>query len=148
MVNPTLVLQLGAEYARLPLIPPYLEPGNNEFTYGANFASAASGALNETFDGLRSYSPGLRIGSLVVRVVEVVPASILSLRIRSKIKKNHPLIKWIRDFQLAHKQEKIQKNLEETRERTQKGHSCIEGFKLDRAYAGSASTNNLLEVGL
>nr|GEZ09936.1 GDSL esterase/lipase 1-like [Tanacetum cinerariifolium] len=49
--QPRLALN-SAEYARSPLIPPYLEPGNNEFTYGANFASAASGALNETFAGL------------------------------------------------------------------------------------------------
>ncbi|GKA35284.1 hypothetical protein Tco_0721775 [Tanacetum coccineum] len=34
----------------------------------------------------RSYSPGLRIGSLAVRVIEVVPASILSQRIRSNLK--------------------------------------------------------------
>ncbi|GJS18442.1 hypothetical protein Tco_0412914 [Tanacetum coccineum] len=51
-LNGRLISDFLAEYARLPLIPPYLEPGNNEFTYGANFASTASGALNETFDGL------------------------------------------------------------------------------------------------
>ncbi|GJZ19655.1 replication protein A 70 kDa DNA-binding subunit B [Tanacetum coccineum] len=40
----------------------------------------------------RSYSPGLRIGSLEVRVVEVVPASILSQRIISRnfCRKNPP----------------------------------------------------------
>ncbi|GKD83108.1 GDSL esterase/lipase 1-like protein, partial [Tanacetum coccineum] len=50
--NGRLISDFIAEYARSPLIPPYLEPGNNEFTYGANFASAASGALNETVAGL------------------------------------------------------------------------------------------------
>ncbi|ESQ48559.1 hypothetical protein EUTSA_v10022376mg [Eutrema salsugineum] len=40
-----------AEYAWLPLIPPYLQPGNsvNQFTYGVNFASAGAGALIETY---------------------------------------------------------------------------------------------------
>ncbi|VVA97597.1 unnamed protein product [Arabis nemorensis] len=39
-----------AEYAWLPLIPPYLQPGNSvsQFTYGVNFASAGAGALVET----------------------------------------------------------------------------------------------------
>ncbi|KAB2609814.1 GDSL esterase/lipase 1-like [Pyrus ussuriensis x Pyrus communis] len=41
-----------AEYAKLPSIPPYLEPGNEEFKYGVNFASAGSGALIETRQGL------------------------------------------------------------------------------------------------
>ncbi|KAF3605690.1 hypothetical protein DY000_02050640 [Brassica cretica] len=41
----------GTEYAWLPLIPPYLQPGNgvNQFTYGVNFASAGAGALVETY---------------------------------------------------------------------------------------------------
>ncbi|CAI9288085.1 unnamed protein product [Lactuca saligna] len=37
-----------AEFAGLPLIPAYLDPHNNEFLYGANFASAGAGVLNET----------------------------------------------------------------------------------------------------
>ncbi|KAK2987357.1 hypothetical protein RJ640_023658, partial [Escallonia rubra] len=41
-----------AEYAKLPLIPPYLQPGNHQFGYGVNFASAGAGALDETFPGL------------------------------------------------------------------------------------------------
>ncbi|TQD77599.1 hypothetical protein C1H46_036871 [Malus baccata] len=41
-----------AEYAKLPSIPPYLEPGNEEFKYGVNFASAGAGALIETRQGL------------------------------------------------------------------------------------------------
>ncbi|KAK2970480.1 hypothetical protein RJ640_023663 [Escallonia rubra] len=41
-----------AEYAKLPLIPPYLQPGNHQFGYGANFASGGAGALDETFPGL------------------------------------------------------------------------------------------------
>ncbi|XVE51797.1 hypothetical protein DITRI_Ditri02bG0070300 [Diplodiscus trichospermus] len=40
-----------AEYANLPLIPPYLQPGNHQFTYGVNFASAGAGALAETNRG-------------------------------------------------------------------------------------------------
>ncbi|CAN8321891.1 unnamed protein product [Cochlearia groenlandica] len=42
-----------AEYAWLPLIPPNLQPnnGNNQFTYGVNFASGGAGALVETFPG-------------------------------------------------------------------------------------------------
>ncbi|KAK2987359.1 hypothetical protein RJ640_023660, partial [Escallonia rubra] len=41
-----------AEYAKLPLIPTYLQPGNHQFGYGANFASAGAGALDETLPGL------------------------------------------------------------------------------------------------
>ncbi|XP_054780171.1 GDSL esterase/lipase 1-like [Prosopis cineraria] len=41
-----------AEYAKLPLIQPYLFPGNQEYTYGVNFASGGSGALVETQQGL------------------------------------------------------------------------------------------------
>ncbi|CAB4272211.1 unnamed protein product [Prunus armeniaca] len=40
-----------AEYAKLPLIPPYLQPDNHEFSYGINFASAGAGALVETRQG-------------------------------------------------------------------------------------------------
>lgn len=47
-----LISDFIAEYAKLPLIPPYLQPGNHHFTYGANFASAGSGALVETSQGL------------------------------------------------------------------------------------------------
>ncbi|KAK6264335.1 hypothetical protein SCA6_019769 [Theobroma cacao] len=41
-----------AEYANLPLIPPYLQPGNHQFIYGVNFASAGAGALAESNQGL------------------------------------------------------------------------------------------------
>ncbi|KAM5579691.1 GDSL esterase/lipase 1 [Rosa sericea] len=47
-----LISDFIAEYAKLPIIPPYLQPGNQQFTYGANFASAGAGALVETFHGL------------------------------------------------------------------------------------------------
>ncbi|OMP03732.1 Lipase, GDSL [Corchorus olitorius] len=40
-----------AEYANLPLIPPYLQSINHQFTYGVNFASGAAGALAETNQG-------------------------------------------------------------------------------------------------
>ncbi|GJV50856.1 GDSL esterase/lipase 1-like protein [Tanacetum coccineum] len=49
-----LISDFIAEYARLPLIPPYLEPGNNEFTYGANFASAGAA---ETFAIKQVFAP-------------------------------------------------------------------------------------------
>ncbi|TKY64212.1 GDSL esterase/lipase 5 [Spatholobus suberectus] len=42
-----------AEYAELPLIPPYLHPGyHDQYIYGVNFASAGAGALAETNRGL------------------------------------------------------------------------------------------------
>ncbi|XP_012451221.1 GDSL esterase/lipase 2 isoform X1 [Gossypium raimondii] len=41
-----------AQFAGLPLIPPYLKPGNPEFRNGVNFASAGAGALLETHQGL------------------------------------------------------------------------------------------------
>ncbi|XP_004303743.1 PREDICTED: GDSL esterase/lipase 5-like isoform X1 [Fragaria vesca subsp. vesca] len=47
-----LISDFIAEYANLPFIPPYLQPGNHQFTYGANFASAGAGALVETSQGL------------------------------------------------------------------------------------------------
>ncbi|XP_011043915.1 PREDICTED: GDSL esterase/lipase 1-like [Populus euphratica] len=37
-----------AEFAKLPLIPPYLQPGNRQFINGVNFASGGAGALVET----------------------------------------------------------------------------------------------------
>ncbi|KAL3723516.1 hypothetical protein ACJRO7_035661 [Eucalyptus globulus] len=41
-----------AEYAKLPLIPPYLQLRNDQFVGEANFASAGAGALPETFPGI------------------------------------------------------------------------------------------------
>ncbi|GKC47743.1 SGNH hydrolase-type esterase domain-containing protein [Tanacetum coccineum] len=70
-----LISDFIAEYARLPLIPPYLEPGNNEFTYGANFASAGAGALIETLPGLGIYQIGGRkFGFLTVPLIGCFPA--------------------------------------------------------------------------
>ncbi|XP_060669714.1 GDSL esterase/lipase 1-like isoform X2 [Ziziphus jujuba] len=46
-----LVPDFIAEYAKLPFIPPYLQPGNKLFTYGVNFASGGAGALVETWEG-------------------------------------------------------------------------------------------------
>ncbi|KAF2300903.1 hypothetical protein GH714_018129 [Hevea brasiliensis] len=40
-----------AGYLNLPLLPPYLQPGNQYYTYGVNFASAGAGALVETRQG-------------------------------------------------------------------------------------------------
>ncbi|KAA8546291.1 hypothetical protein F0562_002970 [Nyssa sinensis] len=42
----------GSEYAKLPLIPPYKQPGNHHFINGVNFASAGAGVLVETNQGL------------------------------------------------------------------------------------------------
>ncbi|XP_076888458.1 GDSL lipase-like [Bidens hawaiensis] len=49
--NGRLIHDFIAEQARLPFIPTYLKPGNNEFVYGANFASAGAGALVESHAG-------------------------------------------------------------------------------------------------
>lgn len=40
-----------AKYANLPFIPPFLQPGIDQYYYGVNFASAGAGALVETFKG-------------------------------------------------------------------------------------------------
>lgn len=49
--NGRLISDFIAEYAKLPLIPPFLQPGNQEYRNGVNFASAGAGALDETFGG-------------------------------------------------------------------------------------------------
>ncbi|KAF7846958.1 hypothetical protein BT93_L3539 [Corymbia citriodora subsp. variegata] len=46
-----LMVDFIAEYANLPLIPPYLQMKNDEFKGGANFASAGAGALVDTYEG-------------------------------------------------------------------------------------------------
>lgn len=48
------VCVFAAEYAELPLIPPYLHPGyhDHQYIYGVNFASSGAGALAETSPGL------------------------------------------------------------------------------------------------
>ncbi|KAK4773977.1 hypothetical protein SAY87_028996 [Trapa incisa] len=40
-----------AEFARLPLFPPYLQPGKFRLAGGVNFASGGAGALVETYQG-------------------------------------------------------------------------------------------------
>ncbi|GJR67686.1 ribonuclease H-like domain-containing protein [Tanacetum coccineum] len=57
----------------------------------------------------------------------------------TRIHKVHSLDQVIGDLQSATQTRKMSKNLEE-HGRTQKGNSCIEGSKLDRGYAGRAST--------
>lgn len=52
----------AAEYAGLPLLPPYLHPGHPEYIYGVNFASGGSGALSQTAQGSVSSS----LNSLVI----------------------------------------------------------------------------------
>nr|XP_023881937.1 GDSL esterase/lipase 5 [Quercus suber]POE73701.1 gdsl esterase/lipase 5 [Quercus suber] len=46
-----LISDFIAEYAKLPLISPFLQPGYNQYYHGVNFASAGAGALVETFKG-------------------------------------------------------------------------------------------------
>ncbi|XAR49851.1 hypothetical protein NMG60_11004009 [Bertholletia excelsa] len=36
-----------AQYAQLPLLPPYLQPGKHDFTIGSNFASAGASVLHQ-----------------------------------------------------------------------------------------------------
>ncbi|KAI5422277.1 GDSL esterase/lipase 1 [Lathyrus oleraceus] len=43
-----MIPDIVAEYAGLPLLPPYLHPGHPEYVYGVNFASGGSGALSQT----------------------------------------------------------------------------------------------------
>ncbi|KAL0696504.1 hypothetical protein Bca4012_063684 [Brassica carinata] len=52
--NGRLIPDFIAEYAWLPLILPNLQPsnGNNQFTFGVNFASGGAGALVQTFPGM------------------------------------------------------------------------------------------------
>ncbi|GJV04783.1 putative ribonuclease H-like domain-containing protein [Tanacetum coccineum] len=60
----------------------------------------------------------------------------------TRIHKDHPLDQVIGDLQSATQTRKMSKNLKEHGfiRRTQKGNSYIEGSKLDRGYAGRAST--------
>lgn len=44
-------MYFAAEYAHLPFVPPFLQPGFRQYYGGANFASAGAGALVETFQG-------------------------------------------------------------------------------------------------
>ncbi|XP_030523856.1 GDSL esterase/lipase 1-like [Rhodamnia argentea] len=46
-----LIVDFIAEYANLPLIPPYLQMKDDEFMGGANFASGGAGALVGTSEG-------------------------------------------------------------------------------------------------
>ncbi|GKE96701.1 putative ribonuclease H-like domain-containing protein, partial [Tanacetum coccineum] len=60
----------------------------------------------------------------------------------TRIHKDHPLDQVIGDLHSVTQTRKLTKNLEEYGfvGRTQKGNLCIEGSKLDRGYAGRAST--------
>nr|GEX18806.1 hypothetical protein [Tanacetum cinerariifolium] len=59
----------------------------------------------------------------------------------TRIHKYHPLDQVIGDLHSTTQTRNMSKNLEE--HRTQKGNPCIERFKLDRGYAGRASTIQL-----
>ncbi|GJY77021.1 ribonuclease H-like domain-containing protein [Tanacetum coccineum] len=63
----------------------------------------------------------------------------------TRIHKDHPLDQVIGDLQSDTQIRRISKNLEE-HGRTQKGNSCIEGSKLDRGYAGRASTIQVYKI--
>ncbi|GJU06346.1 putative ribonuclease H-like domain-containing protein [Tanacetum coccineum] len=58
----------------------------------------------------------------------------------TRIHKDHPIDQVIEDLQSATQTRKMSKNLEEHGNKAKKGNSCIEGSKLDRGYAGRAST--------
>ncbi|KAK7854304.1 gdsl esterase/lipase 5 [Quercus suber] len=66
--NGRLITDFIAQYAKLPLIPPYLHPGYERFIDGANFASIGAGALDETNQGmvciLSNYVPGILIRNI------------------------------------------------------------------------------------
>ncbi|XP_038681360.1 GDSL esterase/lipase 5-like [Tripterygium wilfordii] len=49
--NGRLISDFIAQYANLPLIPPFLQPGLIEYQYGVNFASGGGGALVDTHPG-------------------------------------------------------------------------------------------------
>jgi hypothetical protein len=51
VVKLTVKAFVAAEYAKLPLITPYLHPGYHRYIDGANFASGGAGALVETHQG-------------------------------------------------------------------------------------------------
>ncbi|XP_058765812.1 GDSL esterase/lipase 5-like [Vicia villosa] len=46
-----LISDFIAEYANIPVVPPFLQPGFNQYYNGVNFASGGAGALVETFQG-------------------------------------------------------------------------------------------------
>ncbi|XP_004305778.1 PREDICTED: GDSL esterase/lipase 2-like [Fragaria vesca subsp. vesca] len=46
-----LIPDIIAEYAKVPLVPPYLQPGFNYYAHGVNFASAGAGALAQSYQG-------------------------------------------------------------------------------------------------
>ncbi|KAL5583399.1 hypothetical protein UlMin_015841, partial [Ulmus minor] len=50
--NPTGRFSDGRIYVKLPFIPPYLQPGNSNYSIGVNFASGGAGALDETNHGM------------------------------------------------------------------------------------------------
>ncbi|XP_075108700.1 GDSL esterase/lipase 1-like isoform X1 [Nicotiana tabacum] len=47
-----IIVDFIAEYAKLPLIPPYLQPHIADFSNGVNFASGGAGVLSTTHSGL------------------------------------------------------------------------------------------------
>ncbi|TQE08703.1 hypothetical protein C1H46_005687 [Malus baccata] len=49
-----------AQYAKLPFIPAYLQPGLNNYSNGVNFASGGAGALVESHQGFEIYKKGGR----------------------------------------------------------------------------------------
>ncbi|GJZ27655.1 putative ribonuclease H-like domain-containing protein [Tanacetum coccineum] len=76
------------------------------------------------------------------KTIQVSPNSTI------RIHKDRPLNQVIGDLQSTTQTGKMLKNLEEHGfvRRTQKGNSCIEGSKLDRGYAGRASTIQVTRI--
>ncbi|KMT04753.1 hypothetical protein BVRB_7g169330 isoform A [Beta vulgaris subsp. vulgaris] len=58
--NGRLISDVIAQHANLPLLPPYLQPGESHFYDGVNFASIGAGALVQTNQGLEIYKTGGR----------------------------------------------------------------------------------------
>ncbi|GJY88370.1 putative ribonuclease H-like domain-containing protein [Tanacetum coccineum] len=74
----------------------------------------------------------------------------VSLNPTTRVYKDHPLDQVNGDLQSVTQTRKMSKNLKEHGfvRRTQKGNSCIEGSKLDRGYAGRASTIQVIRKGI
>ncbi|KAG6411612.1 hypothetical protein SASPL_129695 [Salvia splendens] len=56
-----IVVDYLAEYAKLPMIPPFLDPSaSDDLSHGVNFASGGSGILSTTNEGQELYKKGAR----------------------------------------------------------------------------------------
>ncbi|GMY34846.1 GDSL esterase/lipase 1-like isoform X1 [Fagus crenata] len=53
----------AAQFAKLLILPPYLQPIAHHFTDGANFASAGGGVLAQTHPGRDKWGNGIKLVS-------------------------------------------------------------------------------------